>query len=363
MKPGAIQLLTQSAFFSSWIFIVILAKDDLGLSNNAIAYAAAMFAATNFMASYIFGRASDYYGRRIFLYVGLIASSITFLLQIVIWDFWSFLLIRFLTGLCMGIFPAALIAYVHESKRRLGTFISFGALGWLMGMLVSGIIAHYLFLNSVFIFSSILFMLSFLIALKLPPIGHKPIKVPWFPIHIIKRNLAVYLGVLIRHSGAHMMWVFWPLFLQSLGANFLWIGIIQSFNAVTQFGVMYFIADKIKAERSIFIGLLLSGFTFLSFVLAKDYIQLLPTQIFLGMSWAFLFVGSVKYVNENNEERGTANGILYSIISISSVVGSLLAVVLIAIFGDYQWIIICASILAFVGLGIYTVLIRKKHAQ
>jgi DHA1 family quinolone resistance protein-like MFS transporter len=360
LKPGAIQLLTQAAFFSSWIFIVIVAKDELGLSDNAIAYAAAMFAATNFLASYFFGRASDYYGRRIFLYVGLLASSITFLLQIIIWDFWSFLLIRFLTGLSLGIYPATLIAYVHESKRRLGSFISFGALGWLTGMMVSGIIAFYLFLNSVFIFSSVLFMLSFFIALKLPPIEHKPMKVPLFPVKIIKRNLAVYLGVLIRHSGAHMMWVFWPLFLQSLGANLLWIGIIQSFNAVTQFGVMYFVADKIKSERSIFIGLLLSGITFFSFVLAKDYFQLLPTQIFLGMSWAFMFVGSVKYVNENNDERGTANGILYSIISVSSVVGSLLAVGLIAIFGDYQWIIICASIMAFIGLGTFVLLSKKQ---
>jgi DHA1 family quinolone resistance protein-like MFS transporter len=361
LKAGAVQLLTQAAFFSSWTFIVIFAKEDLGLSDNAIAYVAAIFAATNFFSSYFFGRASDYYGRRVFLYIGLISCTIAFFLQVFIYDFWSYLGIRMLTGICMGIFPAALIAYVHESKRKLGSFSSFGAMGWLVGMMVSGIIAYYFFIKSVFIFSSLLFIVAFIIALKLPIIAHKPIKVSMFPKNILKKNSAVYIGVLIRHSGAHMMWVFWPLFLQSLGANLLWVGIIQSYNAVTQFGVMYFIGDRIKSERSIFLGLLLSGLTFLSFTLAQNHIQLLPTQIFLGMSWAFLYVGAIRFVNEHNPERGTATGILNSVISISSVVGSICAVALIAIFGDYRWIILCASVMAFSGLIVYTALLNKKE--
>jgi len=313
-----------------------------------------------FFSSYFFGRASDYYGRRIFLYIGLIACFGAFLLQVFIWDFWSYLGIRVLTGISMGIFPAALIVYVHESRKKLGSFSSYGAMGWLLGMLISGVIAHYLFLRSVFIFSSLLFIISFIFALKLPPIEHKPIKVPLFPKNIIKKNLAVYSGVLVRHSGAHMMWVFWPLFLQSLGANLLWVGIIQSYNAVTQFGVMYFIADRIKSEKSIFLGLLLSGLTFLSFTLAQNHLQLLPTQIFLGMSWAFMYVGAIRYVNEHSNERGTATGILNSVISISSVIGSLLAILLIAIFGEYRWVIFGAAIMAFSGLGLYVALLKRN---
>lgn len=342
------------------MFIVILAKDQLFLSDNAIAYVAAIFAATNFVSSYYFGRASDYYGRRIFLYIGLVACSLAFLLQIVIWDFWSYLAIRVLTGICMGIFPAALIAYVHESKRKLGAFSSFGAMGWFIGMIVSGIIAQYLFLRSVFIFSSFLFIIAFAISLKLPPIGHKSIKVPLFPKKIIKENIAVYSSVLTRHSGAHMMWVFWPLYLQTLGANLLWIGIIQAINAITQVIVMFFILDRIESKKSVFFGLFLSGMTFLSFTLAQDYIQLLPTQVFLGMSWSFMYVGAIKFINERSEERGTATGILASIISISSLIGSMLAVLLIAIFGEYRWIILCAAILAFVGVGLYVTLSKTK---
>lgn len=336
-----------------------MAREELGIGDTEIAIVAAIFAATMFISSYYFGRASDFYGRRIFLYIGLIACSITFFLQIFIWDFWSYLIFRVLTGICMGIFPAALIAYVHESKRKLGSFSSFGALGWLMGMIVSGVIAYYLFLRSVFIFSSLLFIIAFIIALKLPSIKHIPIEVPLFPKHIIKKNLAVYLGLLIRHSGAHMMWVFWPLYLLSLGANFFWVGIIQSINAVTQFLVMFFISDRIKSDKSILIGLLLSGLTFLSFTLAQDYIQLLPTQVFLGMSWAFMYVGAIRYVNERSEERGTATGILNSVISISSVIGSMLAILIIYLVGDYRWVILAAAAMAFTGLIVFSIFNKK----
>jgi len=363
LKPGSIQLLTQAAFFSSWTFIVILAKNELGISDTAIAIVAALFSTTMFFSSYYFGRASDYYGRRIFLYIGLLSCIGAFFLQVFIWDLWSYLAIRVLTGICMGIFPSALIAYVHESKRKLGNFSSFGALGWLIGMIISGIIAFYLFLRSVFIFSSILFIIAFIIALKLPPIEHKPIKVPLFPKHIIKKNLAVYLGVLVRHSGAHMMWVFWPLFLLSMGANYFWVGCIQAINAISQFAVMFLITDKIKSEKSVFFGLLLSGLTFLSFTLARNYIELLPTQIFLGMSWSFMYVGAIRYINERSDERGTAMGILNSVISLSSIIGSILAIVLISIFGGYRWVIIGASIMAFLGLGLYAMLLKKDEIK
>ncbi len=156
-----------------------------------------------------------------------------------------------------------------------------------------------------------------------------------------------------------MMWVFWPLYLLSLGANFFWVGIIQSINAVTQFLVMFFISDKIKSDKSIFIGLLLSGLTFLSFILAQDYIQLLPTQVLLGMSWAFMYVGAIRYVNERSEERGTATGILNSVISFSSIVGSLLAIFIIYIVGDYRWVILAAAAMAFAGLIIFSMLNKK----
>lgn len=358
-KPGYIQFLTQSAIFSTWMFVVVVARNELRIDDNGIAYVAAAFAAITFFSNYLFGRASDYYGRRIFLYIGLSASAIAFFLQLFMYDFWSYLGFRMLSGICIGIFPAAMIAYVHEAKGKLGNFSSYGAIGWLVGIVVAGVIAQYLFLRSVFIFSSIMFIIAFVLSFKLPPIKHTKISVPLFPNKILKKNLSVYLSIMIRHSGANLMWVFWPLYLQSLGANFLWIGIITAINAISQAVIMYYIVDKIDCKKSVLIGLFLSGATFLSFAFAQNYIQLLPSQIFLGMSFAFMYVGALIYLNKFNIERGTATGLLTSILNISSVIGSIFAIFLIAIFGDYRWIIICAAIMAFLSVVVFYALMRN----
>jgi DHA1 family quinolone resistance protein-like MFS transporter len=345
--------------FSTWMYVVVVARVELGIDDNGIAYVAALFAATTFFSNYLFGRSSDYYGRRIFLWFGLSISAIALLIQILMYDFWSYMLFRMLVGICMGIYPAALIAYVHEARKKMGHFSSYGALGWLSGMVIAGIIAQYLFLRSVFIFSSLMFVIAFIISLKLPPLKHTPISVPLFPKKILKKNLAVYFSIMIRHSGANLMWVFWPLYLQSLGADFLWIGIITAINASSQAIVMYFIVDKIDCKKSVFAGLLLSGITFFSFALAQDYIQLLPTQILLGASFAFMYVGALIYLNNFNIERGTATGLLGSILNVSSIIGSIFAIFLIAIFGDYRWIIICAAIMAFISVIVYSILIKN----
>ena len=351
--------------FSTWMYVVLVARNELGIDDNGIAYVAALFAASMIFSNYLFGRASDYYGRRLFLLIGLAISAITFLIQLFMNDFWSYLGFRLLTGISLGIYPGALIAYVHESKRKLGNFSSYGAMGWLVGMISAGILAQYFFLRSVFILSSSMFILAFIIALGLPPIKHTPIKVPLFPKKLLKKNIAIYLSILVRHSGANLMWVFWPLFLQSLGADLLWIGIITAINAISQAIIMYFIVDKIDCRLSIHIGLFLSGATFLSFALAQNYIQLLPTQVFLGMSFAFMYVGAIIYLNKYNVERGTATGLLNSIFNLSSLIGSVFAVLLIAIFGDYRVIIICAAIMAFIGFVVYAILIKsdKNHSK
>ena len=361
MKPGIIQLLTQGATFATWMFVVVVAKEELSLDDTSIAVVAAAFAATTFISNYVFGRASDIYGRRIFLWLGLITCSVAFLLQNLMFDFWSYLGLRMLTGVALGIYPAALIAYVHESKGKLGNFSSYGAIGWLIAMITAGIIAEAFFLRSVFYLSSFMFAVSFVFTLGLPSIKHKRIKVPLFPKDLLKKNSAVYLGILIRHSGANLMWVFWPLYLQNLGANYFWIGIITGINAVTQALVMYFIVDRIDCKRSIYIGLFLSGITFISFAAAQNYYQLLPTQLLLGASYAFMYVGALIYLNQFNKERGTAIGLLGSTLNLSSIIGSLFAVILIAIFGDYRWIILFAALMAFIALGVFWLLIKKDE--
>ena len=360
MKSNLMRFLTFAAAMATWTYIPLFAR-EIGISDSGIGIIVALYASALFLSSIIFGRASDRYGRKIFLLIGLSVVTIAFFLQIFAFDYNSLLIIRTLAGFCAGIFPSALVAYVYERKQLMGKFASFGSLGQATGSLVAGIIASYFMIKGVFIFSSLIYSFSLFIALTLKPIKHKPIHVPVLPIKLIKKNLSVYLSVFIRHSGAYLIWTFWPLYLQSLGADFFWIGVIMAINMMTQFVVMYTIIDKVKHTKSIMIGFILAALTFLSYTFVSNFWQIMPAQVMLGFSWAFLYAGALKYVTEKNREKATVSGILDSVLSLSSIIGPFLAVFVIQ-FGDYRTTMYVASLFAFISFVVFRVLEHSRKS-
>ena len=343
---------------ASWNYIPIFAR-ELGISDTNIGIIAGLYSTALFFSSYLFGRASDERGRKIFIVIGLIISVVAFFLQVFANDFISLLLIRILVGFSIGIYPSALVAYVYKAKEKMGKFASFGSLGWVFGSLFAGLVALYFALKGVFILSSLLCLVAFLIALTLTEIKHRPLNIPLFPDGIIKKNISVYTSFLIRHSGAHMIWTFWPLFLLGLGADLFWVGAIQAINSLTQFVVMFLLTDRINSKKLVWIGILLSGITFFTFTLASNFWEILPTQVLLGISWAFLYGGSLKYLTDRNIEKATVSGILDSVTSLSSIIGPFLATIVIS-FGDYRTTMYVASAMAFIGFVVYQILERSE---
>jgi len=358
MKTNLIRLLTYAAMQISFIYVSVFAR-NLGIPDIGIGIMVALYSSALFFSSYIFGRASDRYGRKMFIIVGLLVATVAFFLQIFAYDFISLIIIRILVGFCIGIYPSALVACVYEMKKDMGKFASFGSLGWFIGLTMAGIITTYFTIKGVFILSSLFSLIAFLVAFTLEPIKHKSMKVPYFPLKILKKNKSVYLSVLIRHSGAYIIWTFWPLYLISIGANLFWIGIIEAVNSFTQFVVMFSITDKVKSTLLLRVGFLFSTLTFFSFTLASDFWQILPAQVLLGISWALVYVGALKYVCEKNKEKATASGILESVLSLCSIIGPLLATIILS-FGNYRTTMYVASVLALIGFFVFNFFESKK---
>ncbi|UCG44649.1 MAG: MFS transporter [Candidatus Bathyarchaeota archaeon] len=357
MKSNLIRFLTFAAIMSSWAYLSIYAR-SLGISDPEIGLIVAAYSSALFLASFIFGRASDRYGRKPFLIAGLLLSGLVFFLQIFARDLSSLLLTRVLVGFCVGIFPASLIAYVHENQEDLSRFSSFGSMGWTFGLLMSGLIAFYLSVESVFIFSSLLFIPALLASFRMNFGKHQSLSVPFLPVEIMRKNLPLYLSVLIRHSGAHMIWTFWPLFLQTLGADLFWVAAIQAINGATQFLFMYTLSSRIEYTSSIAGGLILAAATFFSFTLAESFWQIIPTQILLGISWALLYVGGLRCLMDRNLEKATVSGLFDSALSLSSIIGPLIGAVVVT-FGGYSTTMYLASILAFIGFLLFRFLKRE----
>ncbi|RLG57841.1 MAG: MFS transporter [Candidatus Hydrothermarchaeota archaeon] len=358
MIPSLIQFLASTSSMMCAVFIPNYAF-ALGASRAEIGSIGFAYGMAFFISSYIFGRAADIRDRRLFLNIGLLCSAITFFLQILATSSLSLLLVRALVGFSFGIFFSPLIAYTHEIGGKMGEFSSYGALGWAFGGILAGAIAqigeaitkHELLPYwSVFALSSLFFLISFYLSLRLPKVEMIRVEVPLFPVEIIRRNLWVYISAFLRHTGAFAVWIIFPLYLAELGANKFWIGFMYFANAFTQFLVMRRLdyRDEIKLIR---LGLVISSLVFFAYTLARVYYHIIPIQFFLALSFSCLHVGCLIYLTERNTEKATSVGILNSTWSISMAVGPLIGGGLSQLYGFHASMYF-ASLLTLVALMI-----------
>ncbi len=355
MKASSIQLLSGAGLSASSLLIPNIARGEFGSSNWEIGLVVAGYSATAFMSSYVFGRFSDVHGRAFVLKLGLFLTALAMLLQVFANDTYTLMLIRLIVGLCSGIYPAALLAYVYEKDKKIGKFTSFGSLGFGLGVFMAGVIGIYW---GIFLFSSAILLVAYALALFLPFGKEEHHNVPLFPIAIIKRNISIYLSIMFRHTGACMIWVIYPIFLADLGADPIFIGAIYAINAVGQFVFMQF-CDRYAGFLLIVVGFVMSILTFPSYTLATVYYEIIPAQIMLALAWSTLYVGSIKYVMERNDEKGTAAGLLQSALGISAILGSVMGGVVAQLYG-YHGCMYVATFVAIVGLIIFINFNRRR---
>lgn len=356
--PGAIQFLHLAGLFASAIFIPRLLELKMEVATEEQVRATtglvvALYAAATLISSYIFGRASDVYGRRRFLQGGLVLAALAAFTQIFAEDVVTIAAARGFLGFCSGIFPGALLAYVYENHQSLGRFSAWGAAGWGLGSVLAGALALQLLadFDLVFLATGLLLLGAAAISFRLPLIPEKRMEVRFFPIDLIRRNLRVYLAMLVRHTGANMVWVTYPLFLAELGASNLAIGLIYATNSFGQAAVMGRL-DRYRASALIFWGHGLSAATFTVFFFAQTYLEMFPAQLLLATAWSCLYVGSLRYVMERNPEHGTAGGLFQSVLQLSAVLGPLFGGVAAAVL-DFRGAILTAAALALLGMAIF----------
>ena len=168
--------------------------------------------------------------------------------------------------------------------------------------------------------------------------------------------------MLIRHTGANMVWVIFPLYMRdTLGMNGFQIGLAYTLNPLVQFLVMQRL-DRFRSSTLVGVGLTLSLLTFVSFTLARNFAEILATQVLLGLAWGTLYVGALQLIVERNRETATAGGILGSVLSISSIIGPV-AGGLLAYGNNYLIPMYAAAIMCGVALVTYWVQHRWLPAR
>jgi MFS family permease len=352
LKIETLQLMAGAAVLSSATYVPILARDYLGADEPYVSIVVGAYATASFVASYVFGRAGDIYGRRLILRGGLLASFLSFGLLLVTNGLESLFIVRILNGFCIGIYPGALTAYASERKMPMGRYSSFGALGWAAGTLLAGYAAGFE-IHLAFLASTVFLAGALASAIALPPIPAQHMRIPLFPVEIMRRNLSVYVAMLIRNSSASAVWTLWPLFLADLGGDDFAIGIVQALNSTFQVIFMIALTDRLGHRLLVLLGLLSSAATFGMLMLATNIMDVLPSQIVLGFAWSCLYVGSLKCVTETNDEKSTASGLLQSVIAVSGVIGPMIAAILYAIWPSYFPILFNAFVMSIISFIIF----------
>ncbi len=356
MRLNTIQFFTNSSYMMSIIFIPLFAE-SLGATYFEIGLISAIFGATSFLSSFIFGKAADIHRLKSVVIFGLSVSVVAFFLQIFAYDPLSLAITRGFAGFSVGMYPAALIAYVHYQKRSIGKFSSFGALGWMAGFLLAGLIGNIIYL---FALSSLFYCFALVSALRMEDIERPTIHVTYFSIDTFVSNIGTYLSFFLRHSGAVAVWTIFPLYLVSLGANTFWIGTLYAINPAVQFLVMRRL-DGFRNEQIIVWGYLLSAFAFASYAIVPNYFLIIPGMIVVACSWSFLYVGSNQLLVERNIDKATAAGLFNSMIGGSGIVGALMGGILLQFYG-FVAVFIGASGLSLLSFVIFR-LFDKTQAQ
>jgi MFS family permease len=357
VKVGTVQMLSSAALFSSIFFMPLVLKDGMGVDEAGIGLIVAAYGVSIFFSSWLFGRMADVRGRRRLMQLGLLACAGVSALQYFARTPESLTAVRVAMGLVAGTFPSALMAYAYESTGKAGKFASFGAMGWIVGTFLAGAVAVY-GLYAPFLLSSALFVAAFAVSLALPFPKEVHLKVPFFPVDVIRRNAPAYAAVLMRHTGANMIWVVYPIFLARINPDPFWIGLVYAVNSGTQFVIMQLI-DRYEGKSLLAAGLGISALTFYLFTISTSEWQIFIDQIFLGASWACTYVGALKCILARNAERSTSSGLLDSTLSLSMIVGSIVGGVVAGLFG-YTATMYIAMAMSISSLALFGFMVNRE---
>ena len=357
-KVSLSNLVRGSTFFQhsgiaiTFVFMPIIAS---GVADTVfeIGIIVAAFAFAQILTETYFGRMSDRKAKRLlFIRVGFILCALTFGLHYFADNTTYLLIARIGAGISSGIMIPPMLAYAYEAgkgKSKVASVISFHALGWLAGIVAAG------FANDerlIFVICSGIFIIGFLISLKLPKLQTAKIVGKGIIKKIIVKNKFLFSSLLIRHVGAAAAWTVLPIMLMEyFGAELYQVSIVYVANTLTAFLVMNLMSNKIQIKNitKFKIGIGMTVIVFVGLSMITDWWMAMPFMAIVGCSWAFLFIGGNFHLMENNP-RSTSTAIFSSTLAISTVIGPVIAGA-IAYYTDYtivMYFAIIATLSAFI---------------
>jgi len=351
--------------FSAW----------LGANPAEVGMIASISAFTGVVASIPAGFLADHCGRRKLLLGAAIVFASAPFLYLGITQIWQLAVVRLYHGIATAIFLPVGMALVsglfhRERGEKLGWFSTATLLGRFCAPVGGGTALSIMILGDaqrfqmVYTICGIAGIATLLLALRMPKddsceMPTRTIGDTWIAFRsiIVSRGIALTCAV-----EAGMLFVygtfetFVPLYAMQSGSSAAEIGILLAAQVITlafSKPAMGRFSDRHGRQPPLFFGALLGAVCIALFPLASSFLSLLALSILLGLSLSVLTSASSAYIADLSpaEVRGSAMGMLGSIMDIGHTTGPLVAGLVILHGGFPAAFLVAAGVLAATALA------------
>ena len=376
------------AIFSSTISkspVLPLFASYLGADPARVGMVAAVSAFTGVVASIPAGMLSDRWGRKKMLILSAVAFSSAPFLYLFVTNIYQLAIIRFYHGLATAIFVPVATALVsdlfhHERGEKIGWFSTSTLVGRFMAPIVGGAIIGALALNPgmsykiVYLVCGAAGIIVLFLTIKIQHTAeHESKGQSWsetagaFKTAISDRNILITsmmeASILFSYGTFE---TFLPLYSIERGMSAYEIGILLSAQvialALTK-PLMGKFSDRHGRKPQIFAGAIIGAVCIGTFPFFKSFIPLLALSILFGLSLSVVTSATSAFIADlsKKENRGSAMGVLGSIMDIGHTTGPLIAGIVAAYFG-FARSFITASLVIIVSAVIFATTLERKQS-
>jgi len=310
--------------------------NHIGLSGLQIGLLGTISTAIGVFSTTLWGMMSDRFGKPRLLFVVAFGGTIlgTLLLSAAHTFGWILLALCFMSLFNITLMPlidSTALVMLGEQRERYGTYRVWGSIGFIGGSTAAGFIYQQLGLHTMFAGFAMLMALGLLIALGLPDQTVHLSGSAWAGVSKMIRKPQW----LMFASSAFFIWLavtgmlgFLGVTIKTMGGSNSLVGLSGTVAALVEIPGMFFSAlvlRRIGATRLIGIGIL--GYILRMFLYAAMPSPgwVLAISLLNGVTYMPFWIGAVAYASDHAPQnlKATSQGLLFSVMNFSNVVGAL----------------------------------------
>lgn len=319
----------------------------------------------------LWGSLADRKGRKLMLLRAALGMGVVIFLQAFVTQPWQLLLLRALMGLTSGYIPNAMVLVASQVPRdRSGWALSTVATGQISGVIagpmLGGLLADWVGLRAVFLVTSGLLMVSFLVTLFLiKETGHKIVrKEDKLSSRAVFQSLdnpslvvCLFFTTLVIQLSNGSVSPILTLFVRELAPDIQNIAFVSGFiAAIPGFSALFSaptlgkLGDRIGTERILIATLCVSIVLFISMSFVHSPLQLGILRFLLGLADGAMMPAVQTLLLRQSDEAITGRifGYNQSFMYLGNVVGPLIGSTVSALTG-YRWVFVATALAALIN--------------